>query len=406
MSGVLEGLRVVSMEHMEAIPVATLWMADWGAEVIKIEPPTGDMFRWTTRTHGTSPSIEPGSSDITWSFQLLNRNKKSMAINLKTVPGREILYKLIEKADIFTSNYESGALKNLKADYDTLSKINPGLIYATISGYGTAGPDCDQRGFDHAAGWARSGMQYSIGEPGSIPSRLPAGMIDRGMAAPQLLSGIMAALFHREKTGEGQKLEVSLFHSGVWSMALIIQNDLVGTPMPKGNRTRAQNPLYNVYRTSDDRWLQLSMIQPDPSWPAFCRAIERPELENDPRFNTAEARGQNCEELIRIIDEVLATRTQKEWDERCREYDLIYSRVQSTSEVINDPQALANNFFVDLPHPAGQVKVVATPVKFHQNPASVRTPAPKIGQDNEFILNDMGYSEEDIVRLKRQGAIL
>lgn len=406
MAGLLEGIKVVSMEHMEAVPAATLWMADWGADVLKIEPLTGDMFRGTTRAHGTSLSSNVGGVEIRWSFHLLNRNKKSMALNLKTERGLEILYKLVEKADIFTSNYELSVLKKLKVDYAALSKVNPKIIYGVISGYGSAGPDSELRGFDHAAGWARSGMQYSIGEAGAPPPRLPGGTIDRGIAAPHLLSGLLAALLYRNRTGKGQELEVSLFHSGVWSIALTIQSALTGTPMPKDDRRKAANPLYSVYRTKDDKWFQMSMIQPDPSWPGFCKALGKPEWENDPRFKTQEARRQNCEEMICLIDDILASKTMAEWDPIFRKYDLIYSRVQSPAEVIKDPQALANNFFVDLPHPAGAFKVVATPVTFHQNPAKVVAPAPELGQNTEEVLLELGYSWEDISAIKEQGVIL
>ena len=406
MAGVLEGLRVVAMEHMEAIPASTLWMADWGAEVLKIEPLTGDMFRGTARAHGTSTAIQLDHGEVKWAFQLLNRNKKSLAVDLKKDSGSTILYKLIQVADVFVSNYELDTLKKLRVDYATLSQINPKLIYAVISGYGSVGPDKNQRGFDHAAGWARTGMQYLIGEPGQPPPRLRGGMIDRGVAAPHALAGILAALLHREKTGKGQELEVSLFHSGVWTIAIDIQAALVGTPMSKDDRAKAQNPIYNVYRTKDNRWIQMSMLQSDVSWPAFCQAIERPALENDSRFNSLEKRTQNCEELVRIIDEVLSSKNMEEWDKRFREYDLIYAPVQSPTEVTIDPQALANDFFVELPYYAGELKVVTTPVKFHQNPASVRAPAPEVGQHTEEVLLELGYTWEEIARLKEQGVIL
>jgi crotonobetainyl-CoA:carnitine CoA-transferase CaiB-like acyl-CoA transferase len=405
MAGILRGLKVIAMEHMEAIPAASVWMADWGAEVIRVEPLTGDMWRGARRVRGTFRTIKLDGAEADWGIQLLNRNKKGLAINLKTKPGIEILYKLIEKADVFMSNYQFDTLEKLKLDYTSLSQINPRLVYAFFSGYGTVGPDKEQRGFDNAAGWARSGMMYMTGEPGSPPPKVRGGVMDR-TAAPHVVAGVLAALLHREKTGKGQELEVSLFHSAVWTLALDIQGALVGSPMPKDDRTKAQNPIWNSYRTKDDRWFQLAMLQSDLSWPDFCKAIERPKLENDPRFKDMEARRENCEELIRIIDEVLASKTMDEWDRRFREHNCIYGRVQSPAEVINDPQALANDFFVDLPHPAGKFKVVATPVKFRQNPASVKTAAPEVGQHNEEILLEMGYSWDDIAQLKEQGVIL
>ena len=406
MAGVLEGLKVVAIEHMEAIPVASVWMADWGAEVLKVEPLTGDMFRGLKGAHGMTTEIKLGGTSVNWTFQLFNRNKKSLAINLKTEEGQQILYKLVKEADVFLSNYELDSLKKLNADYASVSKINPSIVYATISGYGSKGPDSDQRGFDHAAGWARTGMQYMIGEPGSAPPRLRGGMIDRGVAAPQALAGILAALYHKEKTGEGQELEISLFNAGIWTLALDIEAALVGITAIKDDRTKAKNPLYNVYQAGDGRWFQMSMLQSDPVWPGFCKAINKAELENDPRFNSMEAREDNCEELIRIIDEVLASGDSDMWEARFRENDLIYAKVQSPIEVTTDPQALATEAFTELPHPLGTFPIIATPVKFKQNPAEVKTSAPEVGQDNELTLIDLGYTWEDIAVLKDNGVIL
>jgi crotonobetainyl-CoA:carnitine CoA-transferase CaiB-like acyl-CoA transferase len=350
--------------------------------------------------------IELGGASVNWTFQLFNRNKKSLAINLKTEEGQQILYKLIEEADVFLSNYELDSLKKLNADYENVSKINPVIVYATISGYGSRGPDSEQRGFDHAAGWARTGMQYMIGEPGSAPPRLRGGMIDRGVAAPQALAGILAALYHKEKTGEGQELELSLFSAGIWTLALDIEAALVGITAIKDDRTKAKNPLYNVYQAGDGRWFQMSMLQSDPVWPGFCKAIKKPELENDPRFNSMEVREDNCEELIRIIDEALAAGDSDMWELRFRENDLIYAKVQSPTEVTTDPQAIASEVFTELPHPLGTFPVIATPVKFKQNPAEVKTSAPEVGQDNELTLIDLGYTWEDIAVLKDKGVIL
>jgi len=405
MAGILEGLKVVSVELQEAIPAATAWMADWGADVIKVEPLTGELHRGATRVTGVTTAIQLGGVEVSWIFQGLNRNKRGLAVDLKKEPGRDILCQLVQKADVFLSNYQVSSLKKLKLDYATLSQLNPKLIYGVLSGYGSAGPDKDTAGFDRVAMWARAGFQYMLSESGTVPPSQRPGMMDR-TAAPHVVAGILGALLHREKTGEGQELEFSLFHSAVWTLGKDIEGALVGRPMPKYNRIKMHNPLWNLYRTKDDRWLSLGMFMSDPFWPEFCRAIERPELENDPRFNNMETRAQNNGELIRILDEVFASKAIEEWDGHFRKYNLIYAPVQSPVEVTTDPQALANDFFVDLNHPAGQFKVVATPVKFTQNPASVRTPAPEVGQHTEEILLDLGYSWEDIAQLKDQGVIL
>jgi len=405
MAGVLEGLKVVSMELMEATPAATCWMGDWGADVIKVEPLTGDQYRGTRRIQGASAYLNINGAEVNPRFQLTNRNKRSLAVDLKKDAGRTILYQLVKEADVFTTNNEEKALYNLQADYDTLKQVNPKIIYAFLNAYGTKGPDKDGPGYDRVSAWARAGFQYTIGEVGDTPPTQRAGMMDR-VVASHVVAGVMAALYHREKTGEGQKLEVSLFHSAVWTLAGDIQVALVAQQLPKDDRTRVANPLWSSYRTKDDRWICVGMLRPDPYWGPFCKAIDRPELENDPRYNNMEARRQNNVELIQLLDELFVTKDIEEWERRFNENNLIYARVQSPKEVIKDPQALANDLFVDLNHPNGYVPVIATPVKFIQNPAAVEEPAPEVGQNTEEILLEIGYDWEGISQLKEQEVIL
>jgi crotonobetainyl-CoA:carnitine CoA-transferase CaiB-like acyl-CoA transferase len=400
MSGILEGIKVLSMGQIVAIPAASSTMADWGADVIKLEPLTGEMHRGLKRAQG----VETG--EINWVMQMLNRNKRGISIDLSKEPGREIVCKLVERSDVFMSNYKRSSVKNLKLDYDTLHRINPRLIYAFVSGYGAVGPDRDERGYDFTAGWARSGMMHLIGEPGTPPAPQRVGMID-SMAGAHVVSAVCAALLKREKTGKGQQVEVSLYHAAVWSLSVDIQGALAGNEPVKHDRTKAQNPVWNSYRTKDNRWFWLAMLQSDPAWPGFCQAIEKPELENDPRFSDLNARRENCEELIHIIDEVLVTRTMVEWEKRFKENNCMYGRVQTPMEVINDPQALANGFFVDVEHPnAGKIKLISTPVKFSENPASLRSTCPELGQHNEEVILELGYTWDDITQFKEQGVIL
>ncbi len=406
MAGVLEGVKILDMGHVVAVPAAAATMADWGADVLKIEPLTGELARGISRFRVVDGKVVPkDANEVNWGIQLLNRNKKGIALNLKTESGREILYRLVREYDVFMSNYELSTLKKLKADYTTLSRLNPKLVYAVLTGYGTVGPDRNERGFDYSAAWARSGAMYMVGEPGSIPPPQRGGMMDRVVGA-HIVAGITAALLHREKTGKGQKVEFSLYHTGVWTLAQDIEAALVGLPLPKHERIKEPNPLFNSYRTKDDRWFWLAMLQSDLSWSDFCQAIERPELENDPRFNDMLKRWQNCEELIRILDEILASKTMKQWERIFKKNNCIYGRVATPVEVTTDPQAIANGFFADLRYPDVEMKVVTPPVKFCENPASVRTPAPEIGQHTEEILLDLGYGWEDITQLKEQGVIL
>jgi len=405
MAGILEDLRVVSMGQMVATTAASAWLADMGAEVIKVEPLSGETFRGTMSAQGTAMTTKLGGVDVRYGFQLVNRGKKSLTLDLRKDTGRDIIHQLIQKADVFMSNYKLEALTKLQLDYKTLSQLNPRLIYAFISGYGTAGPDKDMGAYDWVASWARSGMQYSLSEPERAPVGQRPGFGDTVCAVHSVV-GILAALMHREKTGKGQELESSLYHSAVWTLAFDIQAALAGTPRINQDRTKAQNPISNTYRTKDGRWLSLGLFIADPYWSDFCKTIGRPELENDPRFNNMQARTENCEELIRILDEVFGSKTIDEWEGSWKGYGFIYSRIQSPEEVIADPQALANDFFVELHHPAGQMKTVASPVKFRQNPASVKSPAPELGQHNEEILLELGYVWEDIAKLKEQGVIL
>lgn len=406
MAGILEGLKILEMGHVVAVPAACATLADWGTEVLKIEPLTGEMARGFKRILGVDVEVKRDGVEVNWYVQVLNRNKKSLAVDLKKESGKEIIYKLVQEYDIFVSNYELGSLKRLRMDYDTLSQINPKLIYGFLTGYGTSGPDKDERGFDFTAAWARSGAQYLIGEPGSAPPPQRGGLMDR-IAGAHIAGGLLAAILHREKTGKGQALEFSLYQIAVWTLAEDIQAALMGTPQPKWDRTKVDNPIFNSYRAKDDRWFQLAMIQSDVQWPDFCLAIEMPELENDPRFKDMDRRAENCEELIRILDDIFASKNRDEWEKRFRENNCIYGLIQNAVEVTTDPQALANDFFAEINHPlAGRMKLVNTPVKFRQNPASVRNSAPEVGQHTEETLLNLGYSWDDITQLKEQEVIL
>lgn len=416
MAGILEGLKVLDMGHVVAVPAASATMADWGADVLKIEPLTGEFARGINliKKENLPEEVAQGlvgklvdidGGEFSWYIHLLNRNKKSLAVDLKAEPGRDIVHKLVQDTDVFLTNYEAATVKKLNMDYETLVQHNPKLVYGLLTGYGTAGPDRHERGFDYAAAWARSGAMYMIGQPGSIPAPQRGGMMDRTVGA-HIVAGVMGALYHREKTGEGQKLEFSLYHTGVWTNAEDIQPAVLGLTPVKHDRTSAGNPLFNSYRTKDDRWFWLAMLRSDDSWSDFCRALERTDLEDDERFKDMESRHANREELIAIIEEILSTKTLKEWEEIFTQHNCIYGRVASPMEVAADPQALANDFFPSLHLHDTEARTVATPVKFCQKPASVRAPAPELGQHTEEVLLELGYSWEDIAGFQEKGIIL
>jgi crotonobetainyl-CoA:carnitine CoA-transferase CaiB-like acyl-CoA transferase len=406
MPGILEGINVIEMGHWVAVPSACAVLADWGADVLKIEPLTGESARGLNQLGEQTGDYVVDGVPVNWRIELHNRGKRGLAVNATHRSGKEIIHKLVKQADIFMTNYEQEPLKRLEADYASLSKKNPKLIYALLTGYGTEGPDKDERGFDYAAAWAHSGIQYLLGEPGSMPPPQRGGMMDRN-AGFQMLAGVMAALWRREKTGKGEEVHVSLYHTGVWTLAADIEAALLGVPLPKYEHGKIRNPLANLYRTRDDRWLQLIMLQSDLQWKGFCRAIGKPELENDPKFNNILTRAINCEELISLLDNIFATKDLAEWEKLLRENKCIFSRIQTPAEVTQDPQAIINGFFCGVPHPAaGELKLVNSPVRFGQNPTRIKGPAPEIGQHTEELLLELGYSWEDIARLKEERTIL
>jgi crotonobetainyl-CoA:carnitine CoA-transferase CaiB-like acyl-CoA transferase len=232
----------------------------------------------------------------------------------------------------------------------------------------------------------------------------------------QIFGGIAAALYHREKTGKGQKVEFNLYHTGVWMVGADIMDAIVGVPLRRTDPRKSDNPFYDTYRTKDDRWLQLTAADryaaaADPAgkafWSAFCRAIDKPELVNDPRFTTTVSRQQHREVLTPILNEVFASRTYAEWEKRLRENNLMYGPILSPLDVITDPQALANDFFAEIEQPeVGRMKLINTPTKFCQDPASIRSPAPLLGQQTEEILLSLGYSSQEIPQLRKERVIL
>ena len=400
----LEGIKIVQTATAMAGPMCARLLADWGADVIYIEHPIrGDMLR----SHRTAPGRQLGiTSDINHNAENYSRNKRGMTLNLSQEGGLEIIYKLLEKADVFVSNFRMRELKKFKLEYETLSRLNPRLIHANMSGYGKKGTDKDLPGYQYTGFFSRSGYFHVMQVPGAEPTLTPIGSGDN-IAGLALAYGIMVALFIRERTGIGQQVDASLFQTGVFTISSEIAGSLVtGQDRQWVERKDIVNALGNFYQTKDGRWLRLSVNQPDPYWSRFCKAIEREELEHDPRFALFEPRIENHAALFTILEEVFHSKTIDEWKVRLNEAGLPWAPVQSLPEVINDPQARANDFFVPLDHPThGTIEVVANPVKFsNTSPAKIR-PAPQFNQHTEEILLEHGYTREDIVRFKEQGVI-
>ena len=399
-TGPLRGLKVVEMGIWVAGPAAAAVLGDWGAEVIKIENPAGGDPVRALMALGIAVQLP-----VNPSVELDNRNKRSVAVNVQTKEGQAVVKGLLRDADVFVTNLRAAALKRVGLAYEDLRPENPRLIYAAISGYGTRGPEKDRAAFDYAAFWARAGAMASLGEPeGPPPSQRPA-MGDHP-AGLTLAGAVAAALYHRERTGEGQELHLSLFHAGMWMMATDVETCLItGFGSPPTGRAVA-NPLWNHYKAKDGKWFHLVMLQADRYWSRFCEAIGRPDLLNDERYANIMARAGNSLELITLLDELFATKTVPEWGELFDRCDLVWGPVQSIDDVVRDPQARALGAFAKVPHRSGEdIEVLRSPIEFGATPSSIRRAAPELGEHTEEVLLEHGYTWEDIATLREKGAI-
>jgi len=402
MAGPLDGVRVVEITMFQQGPVAGTKLGDLGADVIKVEPKTGDPARGFMRIIG----VEAGFKGRNYYFENNNRNKRSITLDLKKEKGLEVFFKLIDWADVFLNNLSIEAPKRMGIGPDVLKARNPRLIYAQASGWGRKGPDANEYSFDYT-GIARSGLMMSCGERGTPPAQVLPGLGDElgGMVCAW---AVCAALYARERTGKGQLVDTSLMGSLMCMESLVLSAPaILGQEFPRAIRAQAGNPIYNHYRCQDDKWLAIAHLQPDRYWPNVCRALSMSELENDPRFNSIEARGENRKELIAIMDEKFASKPRDEWLAILKKEGCICTPIQSPSEVVNDPQALANDYVTWFDHPVlGRTKMVGFPWDFNETPASIRREAPEFGQHTEEILLELGYTWDDITRFKEEGATI
>lgn len=408
MPGPLKGLNVIECGIWIQGPYAASILGDLGANVIKIEElGKGDPLRGLLGFTMTNHAEKIAQSGRNYGFENVNRNKKSIAINLAKGRGREIVYRLVETADIFIQNFRLGVSERLRIDYGTLCQYNPKLIYAQGSGYGMKGPNSASPGYDIQI-MGRAGWMYMTGGPEVPPLAAVPGIGDQ-MGGITIAVAILAALVAREREGIGQFIDISVLGSLIAAAGFSLNHALMyGVEYPRRSREKITNPLASYYRCRDDKWLQLAMAQSERFWPSFCLAMGIEGLEKDPRFSSLEARRQNCEELIAILDKIFATKTREEWMEHFKKGpELFYGPILTPSEVINDTQATENEYITNFEHPAyGPIKIVGFPYKFSKTQPSVRLPPPEYGQHTEEVLSELGYTENEIVELKEQEVIL
>lgn len=407
MPGPLDGIRVLNWSQFTPSSAGYM-LGDLGADVIKIEHPTqGDAYRGMGAMYGEAMSM-PGGRHA--GFEAANRNQRSITLDLKQDAGRQLLYSLAEKSDVFYTNYTATVARKLRVDYETLSQKSPMLVYATSSTYGPEGPWAERRGFDQTA-QARSGLMFCMGDRDfPEPVQTVSGIADT-MGATVLAMGILSALLARERQGFGQKVDASLLGSMLHLQTMGIGvTSFRGKSWTRHSRKRTRNPLTNHYRCADDKWLLFSEIQADRFWPEFCQALDLDELTEDARFATAMGgRREHASELIEILDRRLATKPRDEWVRifEERKAPFAYSPVQDYYDVLNDPQVLANDYVIEMDHPAaGKVKAMGYPWRFSKTPAKVTREAPEFGQHTEEVLQELlGINWDEIAALKQQGVI-
>ncbi len=393
MAAPLEGIRVVEVAHFVAAPSAGALLADLGAEVIKVEVPQGEIYRYGR------PSVFGLDSDFTESpgFKMDNRGKRSLALDLTRPEARTALQRVIDSADVLLTNMLPGRLKKYGLDPETQRQRRPQLIFAALTGYGPEGEEADKPSYDYAAYWARTGMMDLMREPDATPSFQRPGIGDHA-AGLSLVCGVLSALRMRDQSGQGQVVDVSLFQIGLYVLGNDVALSLVAGQTPKRHdRTAPLNPLWNQYRTQDGRWLFLVMVEPDRYWVEFCRAVEHEHLIQDERFANILVRFRNSPELVKILDEVFAARTLAEWEERLNQHALIWSPARELSEVVQDPQARAMKYFRSVEHPtAGRFDTVAPPLRLSAYEMRAERPAPALGADGEAVLREAGLSAEEV----------
>ena len=398
--GPMEGVRVVEMGVWVAGPAAGGILADWGADIVKIEPPgVGDPGRLFASMFGSDLPFNPP-------FEMDNRSKRSVVVDLATPEGRELGLELIDSADVFVTNVRQAGLARIGFGPSELLERNPRLVYAAITGFGLEGPDKDEAAYDIAGFWARSGIAHMLTQPGSPPPFQRGGMGDHntGLAAAGAIS---AALFARERSGRGQLVSTSLLREGVYTLSFDLALALrFGIGLQVADRTSMGNPCINSYRDKDGRWFWIVGLEGDRHWPPLCRVAGHPEWIDDPRFATTRNRADHATLLIGLLDEVFATRGRDEWAEIfANEKELWWAPVQNLEEVMADEQVRAAGSFCEVPDAGTTTLFPASPVDFHGTPWAPRWMAPERGQHTDEVLREMGRSDETIAELRAKGIV-
>lgn len=400
----LEGIKVVEVSMWAFVPSAGAILADWGAEVTKIEPSTGDPMR--SLAHA---GIAPGTGGFTFMYEIFNRGKRSVAMDLGADGAAELLYRMVEDADVFLVSLLPAARRKLEIDVDDIRSRNPNIIYAVGSGQGAHGEDAEKGGYDLISFWSRSGIASAV-TPDDLPYPLPmpGGAFGDSISGAIFAGGIAAAIAQRERTGESSVVDASLLGTAMWSMQPgIVGSTLIGLDeLPKMARNSVPNPLANSYRTADDRYVALCMLQFERYWPGFCAAVGRPDLIDHPHFADETARAKNIDACIATLDDVFAAKSLDEWKAILGAQQGQWDIVQKVGELPRDRQAVANRYTQSVDYGDGRaITMVSTPVQFDGSPSPIR-PAPELGAQTDEVMQELGLDEDAIIDLKVRGVLL
>ena len=397
--GIFDGLKVLDCASFIAAPAAATVLSDFGADVIKVEPPgSGDPYR-------NLPNL-PGypASEHNFAWLLESRNKRSLALDLSKPEGQAVLHRLAEQADVFITNYPPAVRERLGITYDRLAPLNQRLIYASFTGYGEKGEEANKPGFDSSAYWARSSLMDLVrADTNTTPARSIAGMGDHPCAMA-FYGAIVTALYKRERTGKGSHVASNLMANGVWAASVLAQAKLCGAKFGERRpRERALNALTNHYKCKDGRWMILSVLNEERQWPALARCLEREDLIADPRFTTKADRHARSVELIKLFDDVFATKTLAEWRKLLDGSGLVFGVVGILDDIPTDRQMLDNEVLV--PFENDTMLTINSPIWVSGSKKAPPRKPPGIGEHSDEILRDAGYDEASIEKLRSSGAV-